>query len=317
MSTTVLPILLLASVIATSSGQAPLCCRLSHRCIFGQTAVTGASSYIGASLNARARNQCNRGSQRSWCVARYSDGNWYCSSPGNFVRYLSGYIPSCPGRIFPTSGRKARCGVAVGRLPAVRVPRPAQRCCELSPRCMFGLQSETGDYQMKPVLSMTDRYLCHYNGGPNHCVARWTDGSWYCTAAGSFVQYLSEYGGSCRGGAYPASRRARCPVAESSLAQFSMPRPAPYCCRLARRCTFGRSGITGEYKIGSALTKSDRAVCSVKGGRTWCVSRYSDGLWYCTSPGYFSRYIAGYRQRCPRNRYPPSGGGSSRCPSST
>lgn len=86
----------------------PDCCNLSFDCLNNQRASTGEYE-IGTSLDPTERDRCTLQGRANWCVAKYEDDLWYCTSPGNFIEYLNGYKGQCKGGVFPTNDKKEPC----------------------------------------------------------------------------------------------------------------------------------------------------------------------------------------------------------------
>lgn len=86
----------------------PFCCDLSFECLNNQRASTG-SYKIGRTVHITERNRCTLQGRANWCIAKWTTNDWYCTSPGNFIKYLPQYKTTCPGGFFPKAGRKAPC----------------------------------------------------------------------------------------------------------------------------------------------------------------------------------------------------------------
>ena len=108
--------LILFTLFALNSAT-PFCCDLSFNCLNNQRSSTGGYK-IGSSLKTAERDLCTKQGRANWCVAKYTDDMWWCTSPGNFIRFLDGYKTRCKGKVFPTKGTKAPCCRSEGGIEA-------------------------------------------------------------------------------------------------------------------------------------------------------------------------------------------------------
>lgn len=100
--------LLILSVLLALCSATPFCCDLSFECLNNQRATTG-SYRIGPFVHITERNRCSLEGRANWCLAKWTNNAWYCTTPGNFINYLDGYKSKCPGGIFPKPGKKVPC----------------------------------------------------------------------------------------------------------------------------------------------------------------------------------------------------------------
>lgn len=91
--------------LLTLSAATPFCCDMKFDCLNGQRESKG-EYIIGATLPREERDICTRQGRANWCVAKWTNNNWYCTSPGNFIDQLDDYKKNCKGGIFPTRGGK-------------------------------------------------------------------------------------------------------------------------------------------------------------------------------------------------------------------
>lgn len=108
--------LVLALSILTKTAATPNCCDLSFDCINNNRASPGYYK-IAASLSREERDICTRQGRANWCVARWTDNLWYCTSPGNFLEHRVRYAPQCPGKKWPPKKARASCCRAYGGVP--------------------------------------------------------------------------------------------------------------------------------------------------------------------------------------------------------
>lgn len=124
---------------------APHCCDLERSCLESHRATTG-DIRIGRVLTNADVRECGMEGRANWCVAKWTNNNWYCTSPGDFLQFLTGYAQMCDGGVFPTAGEKEpcfgaedcncnnaanpECDVALGELQNIvgRLRRPSRRC---------------------------------------------------------------------------------------------------------------------------------------------------------------------------------------------
>lgn len=99
--------ILMMSIIVRSRAT-PLCCELSFECLNDQRVNMGYYA-IGKKLRKSAQNLCQREGRGNWCVAEWTDGVWYCTSPGGFISDLDGYSTMCKGGVFPMKDPTASC----------------------------------------------------------------------------------------------------------------------------------------------------------------------------------------------------------------
>lgn len=79
----------------------------------------------------------------------------------------------------------------------------------------------------------------------------------------------------------------------------------PFCCDLGFGCINNNRASEGEYKIGPRLRNEERDICSKQGRANWCVAKWTDGDWYCTSPGNFLKFSGDYKKQCRGFKWPP------------
>lgn len=129
----ILSLLVILSFVVVSKS-APFCCDLSYDCLYNQRASTGEYK-IGEELAITERDRCTLEGRANWCVTKYSDNSWYCTSPGNFIEFLGGYKEKCKGGIFPTVGKKQPCCRYEGGIKAkckFELERLASMTCKAS-----------------------------------------------------------------------------------------------------------------------------------------------------------------------------------------
>lgn len=95
-------------MLVASSGATPYCCNLSFDCLNNQRANTGYYK-IGTKMHITDRDRCSLQGRANYCVAKWTNNAWYCASPGEFMDHVETYKLQCPGRVFPTAGKKEPC----------------------------------------------------------------------------------------------------------------------------------------------------------------------------------------------------------------
>lgn len=167
----------------TPAPKAPLCCSLPYDTIMGGHVETG-NVVIGKELTSEAQTECLRQGDGSWCVALWTDGDWWCSSPGKFLEHLNGYELQCPTGQWPEAG-------------------VAPQCCSLSIETVLADKDSAGEYMIGDALGAESKAVCGHEGDGNWCTAKWTNGKWWCTSPGKFLEHSSGYGSMCPTGVWP------------------------------------------------------------------------------------------------------------------
>lgn len=86
------------------------CCFLSESCLQQYSVYTGDFSIEGTQRPSKVDfDACSQNGRGLHCVAKYSNGRWYCTAPGSFLRSREAYAVNCPGKVWPIKGKKEPC----------------------------------------------------------------------------------------------------------------------------------------------------------------------------------------------------------------